>query len=406
MPILGSSASQSGKIPGVPTIGTATATSTTSATVEFTAPSYLGKGGAVTYVATSNPGSITGSSASSPITVSGLTAGSSYTFTVTAANAQVTSAASNASNFITALFLPVAAYYGGGVTSSSLGASPNTAAIGRIQFSNDALSTIGATLGTNSGNHGTVSNSGTAGYWMGGSSFGRTIRKLAYINESASTLSAQAPASVGVNFGYGVSNSGTAGYVIYNGITTVNKIIFSNDTATTLNGDWQNNNGLAALSNSGTAGYWSGQFTPPSSASTATNIRKLTFSNDSFSQISATIGTIRNDAMGMSNSGTAGYIMGGLISGRTVASIEKLTFSNETRTNVSATLNNHRYYGTAAGNKGVAGYQVAGASTTGGYDWVLRADLNKFNFSNDTNSGFGSITQNWGNAGMSNEGTI
>jgi len=85
MPLhIGVVASGDGKQPAAPTIGTATA-GTTSATVPFTASVYKGKNNTIsTYTATSSPGSITGSSATSPITVSGLTSGTAYTFTVTA----------------------------------------------------------------------------------------------------------------------------------------------------------------------------------------------------------------------------------------------------------------------------------------------------------------------------------
>ena len=88
----------SAAIPNSPTIGTATATSDVSATVEYTA-AVLGAT-ASTFTATSNPGSVTGTG-SSPITVTGLTASTAYTFTVTAGNANGTSAASSASNSIT-----------------------------------------------------------------------------------------------------------------------------------------------------------------------------------------------------------------------------------------------------------------------------------------------------------------
>lgn len=403
MPILGSSASQSGKLSGVPTIGTATASGVT-ATVTFTAPAHVGKGGSVTYTATSSPGGFTGTSASSPITVSGLTAGSSYTFTVTATNAQGTSAASSASNSITAAFLAVAAYYAGGNTSSSLGSAFNVASISRIQFSNDALSTISATLGTNSGQHGTTSNSGVSGYWTAGDGLGRSTRKIAYAAETTATIAATVDVIDENRSSSGTSNSGTAGYLKATSNSTLKKLAFSNDTMTTLTtSDMQAGEAMAAVSNSGSAGYYCGAFTGPGGG---TSIRKITFSNDVFSTISAGLNVNRSASMGMSNSGTAGYVMGGLVSGATVASVEKITFSNESRSNVSATLSDHRYYGTATGNKGVAGYQVAGASTTGGYNWVLRANLNKVNFSNDTISALGSITQNWGNRGMSNEGSI
>ena len=71
MPLIVSVGGSSGRTPGAPTIGTATA-GNGQATVTFTPPTYLGKPTATTYTAISNPGSISGTSATSPITVSGL----------------------------------------------------------------------------------------------------------------------------------------------------------------------------------------------------------------------------------------------------------------------------------------------------------------------------------------------
>ena len=89
-----------GMQPSAPTIGTATA-GDTSASVAFTASSYIGKG-TITYTATSSPGGLTATGASSPITVTGLTNGTAYTFTVVGnTNYGVASVASAASNSIT-----------------------------------------------------------------------------------------------------------------------------------------------------------------------------------------------------------------------------------------------------------------------------------------------------------------
>ena len=96
-------------VSNAPTIGTATATSTTIATVSFTAPVSNGGATITSYTATSSPGSITGTlsqAGSGTITVSGLTTGTAYTFTVTATNAVATSAASSASNSITTYQAP------------------------------------------------------------------------------------------------------------------------------------------------------------------------------------------------------------------------------------------------------------------------------------------------------------
>jgi hypothetical protein len=91
-------------VPGQPTIGTATQTGQTTATVTFTAPAYDGNSPITSYVATSSPGNITGTlnqSGSGTISISGLTAATNYTFTVKAVNAAGQSVASLVSNQIT-----------------------------------------------------------------------------------------------------------------------------------------------------------------------------------------------------------------------------------------------------------------------------------------------------------------
>lgn len=97
----GSSNSVQAKVPGAPTIGTATAGSS-SATVAFTAPACTGSPAGITgYTATSTPGCFTGTGASSPITVSGLTNGTAYTFKVKAQNAYGFGPCSASSNSVT-----------------------------------------------------------------------------------------------------------------------------------------------------------------------------------------------------------------------------------------------------------------------------------------------------------------
>lgn len=87
--------------PGAPTIGTATKTGTTTATVAFTVPASNGGSPITVYTAVSTPGGITRTGTSSPINMTGLTTATAYTFRVTATNAIGTSAQSAASNSIT-----------------------------------------------------------------------------------------------------------------------------------------------------------------------------------------------------------------------------------------------------------------------------------------------------------------
>lgn len=96
-------------VPAAPTIGTATGSGATTATVEFT-PSSNNGSTITSFTAVSSPGGLTGSGATSPITVTGLTTGVAYTFTVTATNVVGAGAASAASNSAT----PVAPSAGGG----------------------------------------------------------------------------------------------------------------------------------------------------------------------------------------------------------------------------------------------------------------------------------------------------
>ena len=107
------------------------------------------------------------------------------------------------------------------------------------------------------------SNSGTAGYLSGGGTAGvgvnvTSITKINYSNDSVTTLSASLSA-VRDN-GSGGSNRGTAGYVVdgYGGSdpstvrNNVEKIAYSNDTKSTLSATFTNGyTSTAGVSNSG-----------------------------------------------------------------------------------------------------------------------------------------------------------
>lgn len=129
-----------GMQPTAPTIGTATAGDTT-ASVAFTASSYIGKG-TITYTATSSPGGFTATGSSSPLTVTGLTNGTAYTFTVTGTtNYGVSSDASAASNSITPA--TSASFYHIATTTVS-GGSPSTITFSSIPNTYSHLMILGA----------------------------------------------------------------------------------------------------------------------------------------------------------------------------------------------------------------------------------------------------------------------
>jgi len=125
------------RVPSEPTIDTATAASSSTATVTFTPPTDLGAG-AITYTATSFPGSITGTG-TSPITVSGLTFNTTYTFTVSGATPGGTGPASAASNSVTTFPPNWIATLGDASTNYGLGvavdSSGNVYVVGRSQVS-------------------------------------------------------------------------------------------------------------------------------------------------------------------------------------------------------------------------------------------------------------------------------
>jgi hypothetical protein len=92
-------------VPGIPTIGAATA-GNAQASASFTAPVSNGGAAITGYTVTSAPGGFASTGATSPVTITGLTNGTAYTFTVTATNGVGAGSASAASNSVTPATVP------------------------------------------------------------------------------------------------------------------------------------------------------------------------------------------------------------------------------------------------------------------------------------------------------------
>ena len=225
----------------------------------------------------------------------------------------------------------VAGYFG-----AEYGAS--TGLIDKYDGPTFSKSTISATMGVATEGWGACSNDGTAAYWAGGyenvevGGAPRNVYKLLYSNDTRSTIST---GIYGGNYKSGLSNGNTAGY-IYRGSpssgSTVDKITFSSDVISTISATITNVYSRAAFANGATAGYFAGG--QPGYVST---IDKLTFSGETTSTLAATLTSNRHGASGYSNSGTAGYAAGGYGS-FAISDIDKIAYSSDTKSTLSATL--------------------------------------------------------------------
>jgi len=149
-----------GTVPSAPTIGTATATGSTTANVSYTASASDGGVAITSYTAVSSPSGGTGTlstSGSGTISVTGLSGGTTYTFTVYATNSVGNSAPSFSSNSITTV--PTigqsyaGGYYAGQISTAGNGVADYNLVIGPKSSAQSYLAyktSNSATTGTNS----------------------------------------------------------------------------------------------------------------------------------------------------------------------------------------------------------------------------------------------------------------
>lgn len=256
--------------------------------------------------------------------------------------------------------------------------------VDRFSFPSDARTTLGTGLSSARHSGAGMSNSGVAGYAAGGGTTGNTpqttVDKFAYSDDSRSTLGTGL-ADTRTNVPFGFSNSGTAGYIGGGWSSTgsaaidkTDKFAFSNDSRSTISDTLvATAQYIAGMTNSGTAGYTLGGY---SGGANLSRVEKLPFSTDTFSTLGTGLSAARRNGAGMANSGTAGYASGGY-SDANQTTVDKFSFSDDSRstlgTGLSAGSQSHSGYA----NTGVAGYFCGGG---------LGSATDKFSFSDDSRS--------------------
>jgi hypothetical protein len=282
---------------------------------------------------------------------------------------------------------PVAGYVFGGVGPLS--------SVERLQFSNDAISTISATL--SAGRQGvTASESIANAYIAGGSAasvFVSTVDKMQFSSQTISNLSGSALSAIkDLMAGF---SSNLYGYFAggrtntFGGTTAViERIQFSNDARTNIAATLTQTRGeIGAGFNSAVAGYAAGgQYVGPTRVSF---VDKLLFSNESVSRLGTGLSSNRAWLAGF-ESDLFGYAAGGN-TGSFQSTVDKFAFSNDARTTLGTGLSSAR--GLAAGFRSqINGYVLGGYTGS-----VVLTTVDKFAFSNDARStlGTGLTTARW-----------
>jgi hypothetical protein len=232
-------------------------------------------------------------------------------------------------------------------------------------------------------------NSSLAGYFAGGFSTGEYssgyqhfIDKLLFSNELRSTLAATLSRLVESQ---SACNSTLAGYFA-GGMNSsgnyqnfIDKLLFSSESQTTLTATLSQTVYVQSACNSTLAGYFAGGQNYSSVYYYQSFVDKLLFSDESRSTLTTTLSqsVLYQSAC---NSSLSGYFAGGYNGGNKYQSfIDKLLFSNETRTTLTATLS-QSIDGQSACNSSLAGYFAGGSASN------FQSYIDKLLFSNDSRS--------------------
>ncbi|AGH31792.1 hypothetical protein SWZG_00289 [Synechococcus phage S-SKS1] len=228
--------------------------------------------------------------------------------------------------------------------------------------------------------------SATYGYFGGGQnpaespSTVNTVDRIDFSNETASAPGNNLSL---VKYALAVVSSSSYGY--FGGgrdlglspsyVNTVDRIDFSNETASAPGNNLPQVRAFLAGTSSNSYGYFGGGQSPAESPSTVNTIDRLDFSNETTSAPGNNLPQARYYLATVSNS-SYGYFGGGLSPD---FAIDRIDFSNETTSPVTATLPEGRF-GLAAVSSSSYGY------FGGGYATPFVGTVDRIDFSNETTS--------------------
>ena len=255
-----------------------------------------------------------------------------------------------------------------------------TAITDKWDLSDDSRTTLADALDDPCVNVAGVSHYNVAGYAVGGYTTGWAVlldvQKVTYATDATSVTSNAL--SGNWSDSCGMSNSPTAGYLsgAWTGAvnsTAIKKLTYSGETLSTISATLSQE-GYSSAQNvvtKGVAGYHAGG--NPGGSSVTDRIEKLTFSGETTSTLSAVLATAVRGCGGMSNNAVAGYIFGS--TAPATNTIQKLTFSTEAIATLGITLSTTRSEAGGFAQAGVAGYCMGDSGYTA---------CNKIDFSDDT----------------------
>jgi hypothetical protein len=217
-------------------------------------------------------------------------------------------------------------YFGGAYLTSGFSNQ-----IEKLVYATEVVSVLSSTIGTAVAAAAGFESS-TAGYIAGGDTGSdvSTVTKVLFSNETNSNLGTGLSLSRRYCFGFSSSSNGYAmgGYSAPSVRNTGDKFNLSNDSRSTFTIPTVNY-GAAPFANASFGYYAGGTVT-----GNVNTIRKMNFSDDSFTALTDTLSAAKVSA-GAIQSTTAGYVSGGNVSQNVV---DKILFSTDARTTLSATL--------------------------------------------------------------------